>query len=37
MLPSVQQAADMIMREHQDVIEPLVKRWLGKGEDYGKV
>lgn len=36
-LPSVQQAADIIMREHQDVIEPLVKRWLGKGEDYGKV
>jgi len=37
MLPSVQQAAEIIMHEHQDVIEPLVKRWLGKGEEYGKV
>jgi ATP-dependent DNA helicase RecG len=37
MLPSVQQAAEIIMREHQDAIEPLVKRWLGQGEEYGKV
>ncbi len=37
LLPSVQNAAEIIMREHQEVIEPLVKRWLGKGEEYGKV
>lgn len=37
LLPNVHQAADLIMREHTDIIDPLIKRWLGKGKEYGKV
>lgn len=37
MLPQVQQAAEIILRQHPEVIEPLVKRWLGRSEQYGKV
>lgn len=37
LLPDVHQAADLIMREHTDIIDPLIKRWLGKGKEYGKV
>lgn len=37
MLAEVQKAAGVMMSEHTDMIEPLVKRWLGKGEEYGKV
>jgi ATP-dependent DNA helicase RecG len=36
-LPAVQQAADLIMREYTEVIEPLMARWLGKDREYGKV
>ena len=37
LLTKVQQVADVILREHQDIIEPLMKRWLGNGNDYAKV
>lgn len=37
LLPEVHQAADVIMRDHPEMIDPLVKRWLGRGKDYGKV
>lgn len=36
-LTDVQKAADFIMREHQECIEPLLKRWIGEGQTYGKV
>ena len=36
-IPMVQQAADLIIKEHQEVIDPLLERWLGKGKTYGKV
>ena len=36
-LPEVHKAADVIIREHTNVIEPLIKRWLGNRQDYGKV
>lgn len=37
LLPEVQKAADLLMREHPGMIEPLVKRWLGEKKEYGKV
>lgn len=37
MLAQVQQTADTIMQHHSHLIEPLVKRWLRRERDYGKV
>ncbi len=37
LLPQIQAAADVIMRDHQELVGPLVKRWLGKSAEYGKV
>lgn len=37
LLPQVHQASQMIMNEHKDLIDPLIKRWLGQAEGYGKV
>lgn len=37
LLPAVHQAADLVMREHSDMINPLIHRWLGDDKDYGKV
>ncbi|GMU69211.1 MAG: ATP-dependent DNA helicase RecG [Steroidobacteraceae bacterium] len=37
LLPRVQQAADLILREHEDRIAPLTARWIGEGERYGRV
>ncbi len=37
LLPTVQQAAAILQQEHQGVIEPLIKRWLSNGEQYGRV
>ena len=36
-LPAVQKAAERMIRENSDKIEPLIKRWLGDGNQYGKV
>jgi ATP-dependent DNA helicase RecG len=33
-LPAVQQAATLIMRDHPQAVAPLVKRWLGKRDEY---
>lgn len=37
MLDEVQKTADFILNSHLELIEPLMRRWLGKGEKYGKV
>jgi len=37
LLPHVQHAAERILHDHVDIIEPLTERWLGKGREYGKV
>lgn len=37
LLPHIQQAAEGIMSQHHEMIQPLMKRWLGKGGEYGKV
>ena len=37
LLPTVQDAATLLQNEHQDLIQPLIKRWLGNSERYGHV
>ena len=37
LLPVVQQAANVIVAEHPELIDVLVKRWLGNREKYGQV
>lgn len=37
LLPAVQQAATLLQQEHHDLIDPLIKRWLGSNEKYGHV
>lgn len=37
MLPKVQQAAEQIIQDHPDVIEPLIDRWMRDTEGYASV
>jgi ATP-dependent DNA helicase RecG len=37
LLPAAQRAADLMLRDHPDLVEPLIRRWLGRREDYGRV
>ena len=37
LLPRVQQAAEVILAGHPDIIAPLTARWIGEGERYGRV
>jgi ATP-dependent DNA helicase RecG len=37
LLPEVQRVAEIIMRDHADVIPALMKRWLAQKQEYGKV
>ncbi|MHB1949616.1 MAG: ATP-dependent DNA helicase RecG [Gammaproteobacteria bacterium] len=37
LLPTVQQAANMLQTEHRDLIDPLIARWLGSKQKYGHV
>lgn len=37
MLPAIQEAAAVIMGEHQACIEALLSRWLGQARQYGKI
>jgi len=37
LLPRVQQAVEVILREHPDIIAPLTARWIGDGERYGRI
>lgn len=37
LFPVVQQAANHLLEHHQDVITPLIKRWLRDSERYGQV
>ncbi len=36
-LPQVHKAAELIMQQHQEMIDPLIRRWLGNKGIYGKV
>jgi len=37
LLPQVQQAAELMLRENEANIAPLLRRWIGQGERFGKV
>jgi len=37
LLPAVQQAAAQLFQHHPDIVAVLIKRWLGKAEQYGHV
>lgn len=37
LIPKVQQAADLLLRDYPAEVELLIKRWLGEGERYGNV
>jgi len=37
LLPRVQQAADMILRDHPGIVARLTARWIGEGERYGRI
>lgn len=36
-LPMVQETADVLQKNHSDVIQPLINRWLGSKERFGNV
>jgi ATP-dependent DNA helicase RecG len=37
LLPRVQEAAEVILAAHPDIIAPLTARWVGSGERYGRI
>ena len=37
LLPQVQHAADLLLKEKPDHVEPLLTRWVGQSEQFGKV
>jgi ATP-dependent DNA helicase RecG len=37
LLARVQSVAEQIMKEYPERVEPIVRRWLGRGEEYGSV
>jgi ATP-dependent DNA helicase RecG len=37
LLARVQSVAEQILKEYPEHVEPIVRRWLGRGEEYGKV
>ena len=37
LLPKVQQTAELMLAENEANIPPLLRRWTGRGEQFGKV
>jgi ATP-dependent DNA helicase RecG len=37
LLPKVQQVAEWMLNEHPGNVQPLLRRWIGKDEQFGKV
>ncbi|HUQ10477.1 MAG TPA: ATP-dependent DNA helicase RecG [Steroidobacteraceae bacterium] len=37
LLPSVQGAAEVLLRENPDAVRALTRRWIGAGERYGRI
>jgi ATP-dependent DNA helicase RecG len=37
LLNAVRHAADSLLRDHPDQVEPLIRRWIGAGAHYGEV
>ncbi len=37
LIPRVREAADLILRDHPEAVDPLIERWVGAGISYAKV
>lgn len=37
LIPKVRELADVLLREHPEVVDPLIARWVGSGIGYAKV
>jgi ATP-dependent DNA helicase RecG len=37
LLARVQSVAELVLKEYPERVEPIVRRWLGRGEEYGSV
>jgi ATP-dependent DNA helicase RecG len=37
LLPEIQQAGEIIMRDYPEIVAPLIRRWLGQCDQYGQV
>ncbi|MFZ5580958.1 MAG: ATP-dependent DNA helicase RecG [Pseudomonadota bacterium] len=37
LIPQVREAADLILRDHPQAVDPLIERWVGAGISYAKV
>jgi ATP-dependent DNA helicase RecG len=37
LLPRVQQLADLLLKEHPESVDPIVRRWLSGAETYGNI
>jgi len=37
LLPMVQQAAERMLAQGEETVAPLLRRWTGQGERFGKV
>ena len=37
LLPRAQEIAEMLLKEHPEHVDPIVRRWLGEAENYGNV
>jgi ATP-dependent DNA helicase RecG len=37
LLPRVQQTAELMHRQYPQYVDPIIRRWLGEAEHYGKV
>ena len=37
MIPQVREAADVLLRDYPQAVEPLVARWIGAGVELAKV
>jgi ATP-dependent DNA helicase RecG len=37
LLPAVQKAAELMLAQHAENVAPILRRWIGQGERFGKV
>tara|TARA_B100000686_G_C16692143_1_gene918331 strand:+ start:101 stop:346 length:246 start_codon:yes stop_codon:yes gene_type:complete len=37
LLDPVKEASELILKNHKEIVDPLVRRWLGKREHYANV
>ena len=37
LLDTVKEASELILQSHDDIVDPLIRRWLGQREHYANV